>query len=389
MSVTMNLNFDTIWDDNLLYSHEKRKYEISYKTEYYAVPGTSLNLNNVVVNTTLPFTLTEGFFLAGGACLSMLNKERFPVKDFDIFFSRDLCQSEPDYDKLLKQQIGEIVKTMPYAGIVQTEGLVTILSEPKVQIITNKSLTMADVVSAFDLAASQICYANETLFYTKAFAFTILTGMQPITPARRSRTYGIRIAKYFNDKKFGIIVPVVIPPGKRITFKDNSLHIWQYPKHTTIHGAIANIKCDTTSGHYEYDISYMCKLMSMGKQQKKIKYPIKFYLTIDDMTLPYDSMAAIMSLSKVESYDFSKSLKKAELMKCIGEYSELSEKVNIPFNVFIYMKYLKTVIEDGLSSDVQWWRPADSSATYFGKYAVTMEEWIDGLDKQIKKITIK
>lgn len=356
------LDIDTIWADTRLY--EIRKYNPIFNEKYYHVKGKPIDMNKID-RSVVPFKLLPGFFIAGGACYSMFDSKKYPLKDFDIFYATPniLEMEETQLFNIVYEQMLEIGKHINCSNFVVTKGLITIFSQPKIQIILNRARTQEEIINLFDLAASQVLYDGKTIKATKAFMFTALTGMQPLDSMRRSRTYGVRIAKYYNEKKIGIIIPI---EAKVIKFND-PLHILNdVGDKKMICGEIFIEGTDTSN--YDFHYRYTTRIKCSAK--KNIFRLYRFAQNIQElknMDKEYDIVNSVYKMLLHLEEDWKHGLTKDQLIKFINMGLNNYEIYDVVIGNYLRTSYY--------ACPKLWWSSIEETSAFFARSAMALKDW--------------
>lgn len=170
--------------------------------------GQKNDLAACIANHEKPhFRLLPQFVIMGGMCYHLLNPARYQQTDFDIFIVWPITLTEKELWAHVKEQLQQI---KPVHMIIE-KSIINFSDDANrdYSIVLRQYKTMEELFSEVDLLCTQVAYLpDDTFYYTPDFEFAFTHSMQIIDPTRRKINYEKRIAKYFNDKKMGIILPI-------------------------------------------------------------------------------------------------------------------------------------------------------------------------------------
>lgn len=232
----------------------KQEYFNEYCNEYFPI------IYNILNNV-------PGVVLCGGAALWLYNQSCIQTsnkiytitrknipKDFDLFIyeSEDLSPEELEMSQ--NKKINDIIHIILKDNVFTTrafivKGVITLQLYSKqilnaannicIQIILRDYYSISEILHSFDIPCCSIGWDGKTTYLTKLAEWAIINNINVVIPKYRSNTYESRLTKYFNKKKYGILLPnlKLLKGDKLITLPNMSIDI----HHTDNNIAIADI----------------------------------------------------------------------------------------------------------------------------------------------------
>lgn len=143
--------------------------------------------------------------VAGGSICSILY-DSDDINDIDIFLY-NLKNDNERNNKLLYIINFINKKTNKQNKLYLTKNALTIFCSPKIQIILKKYDSIKDIIHNFDLSLSRVAFDGNNIYFTKISFLSYQLNLNIVDLSRRGIHYEIRLAKYYNNKKLGILFP--------------------------------------------------------------------------------------------------------------------------------------------------------------------------------------
>lgn len=150
----------------------------------------------------------HGFVAAGSAVTYGLTGTAKP-KDLDLFMVHKTDEESVD---AINKFLGFIARTHDKSYVYRTKSCITIVLNPErrgqmIQIILRRYCSLAEIIHGFDLGSSAVAFDGENVFLTALGVVAIKFRLNILNMVVRRATYEKRIAKYFNERYFGIVLP--------------------------------------------------------------------------------------------------------------------------------------------------------------------------------------
>jgi hypothetical protein len=207
-------------DSDIFYINRQEKYN-TYCATYFPVMFDILNLvKGIVLCGGAPLWIYNQSCIHRPNTISILIPKTIP-KDFDIFLyeENDLSPEELiiSQDKKINDIIQIILNHNFNIKLFLVKGVMTlqlcnnknsILNEKLcIQIILRDYHSISEILHSFDISCCAIAWDGKKTYLTKLAEWSILTNVNIVIPEYRSKTYELRLIKYFNDKHFGLLLP--------------------------------------------------------------------------------------------------------------------------------------------------------------------------------------
>jgi len=146
----------------------------------------------------------EGVVLCGSGALWPCIKTYTP-NDFDLFL---YGESDIVQDQIKIKKIIDIIKEYKNNIVIyMVKGVITIISYVTIQIILrNRYYSISDILNSFDISCCKVAWDGKYTYFTESAVFSITKKMNIVIPEQRSKTYEIRLKKYF-DRGFALLFP--------------------------------------------------------------------------------------------------------------------------------------------------------------------------------------
>lgn len=237
----------------LYYVNRQERYN-DYCNTYFPIISRILNeVSGVALCGGAALWLYEQSCICDRSKMVILSEKNIP-KDFDLFIyeSENLSPQELVYfqNKKINDIIQIILADNKYTlRLFLVKGVITMKLYSKssirtdtnicIQIILRDYFSISEILHSFDIPCCSIAWDGKTTYLTKLAEWSIVHGLNIIIPKYRSNTYESRLIKYFNNRKFGLLLPnLKLPNDEKIIHLPNmSFHIF----HTDDNIAIADV----------------------------------------------------------------------------------------------------------------------------------------------------
>jgi hypothetical protein len=149
--------------------------------------------------------------------ISILTQKNTP-KDFDIFLYEESDLSLEELNIFQNKKINEIIqiilnhnikiKSFLVKGVMTIQLNTNFLNEKLcIQIILRDYRSISEILHSFDISCCAIGWDGRKTYLTRLAEWSILNCVNIVIPEYRSKTYELRLIKYFNDKNFALLLP--------------------------------------------------------------------------------------------------------------------------------------------------------------------------------------